>query len=148
MGYDLCTIQKVPEGEFEKMHKEKGYFRYSSGVTDILQLVGVDLGAACPRLVGFDEDNEDSSRHPDPHPISMAHAMGCNNGMQITPKECRLIASKLTPETFDKYVLGKPIFFWPGQPPVAYYDQESKEFFLSYAEYCKKAANFGGFYIF
>jgi hypothetical protein len=55
VGYDLITVKKVADGEFEQIREGKGYFRYAFfySFTDALRLVGIDLDKARPRLCGL-----------------------------------------------------------------------------------------------
>lgn len=154
MGFDLFTVDDVPEGVFDKVEGGKGYFRYSSGVTDFLQLVlGPDVlhMMCCPRREYCNGGCVGS------YPTHLVHAMSMNNGFQITPNECEFIASKMTSDAFEKKVLGKEPpsneycrkYFgqsgpgWTEEP----YTEASRKFFLDYANYCKKASKYGGFYV-
>jgi hypothetical protein len=149
MGFDLLTVNTVPNGVFEKVADGKGYFRYSSGVTDVLHLIGVDMGQVRHRKCGFTEDEP-------PQPVRLADVMSFNGGFQVTTEECEMISSMLTAEAFDAKCLGKvppSLVLFGGSllrcPVSSYaYSQSDKMFFLSYAAYCKKASKYGGFYVF
>ena len=44
MGFDLCTVEKVLKGVFDRVDSQgRGYFRRGGGVTTALALVGVDM---------------------------------------------------------------------------------------------------------
>jgi hypothetical protein len=137
MGFDLFTVQDVPEGVFEKTREEKGYYHHGGGITRALELVGVDLQAKALRVCGFAPNEK-------PNLCPLAHAMCWNNGLLVTPEECRDIASKMTAEAFDKLLVGQ----YQCPPDLFPYDDDSKEFLLSFAKYCEQASAYGGFYIY
>jgi hypothetical protein len=151
MGFDLFTVKPVKPEDFDKLEGDKGYFRYSSGVTDLLQMVGVPDNK-CKRLCY--QGNKVAPVLED-YPLSIYQAMSFNDGNQITPEECEMIASKMTNESFDKCILGKPnsgawMFKNMGmQVPddALYYDERDRKFFLAYSKYCKMAAKYGGFFV-
>jgi hypothetical protein len=84
--------------------------------------------------------------------------MSCNDGLQVTPEECEMIASMLTAEAFDENCMGvvppavlafhSQRMFIRGPLGSYAYKDEDKEFFLSYAAFCKKASKYGGYYVY
>ena len=153
MGFDLSTVKKVDPKDFDRTYGGKGYFRYSSGVT-ALQMIGVPNVLSKRLRYDFDEDGNELPPQLGCE-CGMYQAMSMNNMLQITPEECLMIASKMTNESFDKYVLGKPnseahFFKQLGTivPDSAlFYDDSDRQFFLDYSKYCAMAAKYGGFFV-
>jgi hypothetical protein len=143
MGFDLVTVDGAPRGLFGKHTRDgkSGYFRHGGGVIKVLFLMGVDVQTPKPRLCGF-QDHEDQPPILSP----LIQAMSYNDGMQVTPEECSDIAMLITAEKVQEHVVGQPR--WDGFPAAGNYEEDDVAFFVDFAKFCRKARDYGGFYVY
>ena len=155
MGFDCITVHPVPEdeqGNFQKLSGPYGYFRYSSGVTSVLGLLGVPLDSKGDRL----QDGEGEIELVQEVPLSSV--MSSNGGLQVTPKECLQFARVLSNQEkmraavqAAKYLEWLDFYCECGLESPEYWEEETWNnefgFFQKYAEFCEAASEYGGFYV-
>ena len=141
MGFDLVTVESVPQKEqriFRKMQGDHGYFRHTGGIMLVLSYLGIDMKKiVADRTVGGMNENLYIYKT-----IPLDEAMGTNNGFQVTTEECLQIADVLTSESIPKALAATEShspFAIPNNPGAV-------QFLLEFSEFCKAACKYGGYY--
>lgn len=142
MGSDLLTVDPVPKEDqkaFQRVRGDHGYFRQHGGICSILSHLGVDMKkSVADRTVAMDSEAGMYIYKSMP----LEQAMGFSKGFQITPEECQQFSRVLTEDNISRALAATESecpFAIPNNPGAV-------RFFLDFAEYCKAASKYGGYY--